>query len=107
MPLIRWCRVALPLEHMPQMSSAIAAQDLRSRHAECAVCMSRHRTRNVIEIRRPATAGLELVGRFVERGIAAGAGVDAVRGCVLVIFAGEGRFGALFAEDAELFCMRC
>ena len=40
----------------------------------------------------------------VERRVAAGAGVDAGGGRVLVEGAGEGRLGALFAEDAELLC---
>jgi hypothetical protein len=43
------------------------------------------------------------VGGFVEGSVAGGAGVDACGGHVLVIFAGEGSFGAFFAEDAELF----
>jgi hypothetical protein len=42
------------------------------------------------------------VGSFVEGRVAGGAGVDAGGWHMLVIFSGEGRFGALFAEDAEL-----
>ena len=43
------------------------------------------------------------MGCFVEGCIAGGAGVDAAGGHVLVVFAGEGRFGTFFSDDAELF----
>ncbi len=43
------------------------------------------------------------MGRFVERRVASGAGVDARGGHVFVVGAGVGGFGAFFAEDAELF----
>ena len=39
---------------------------------------------------------------FVQGGAAAGAGVDAGGGIVLVVGAAAGGFGAFFAEDAEL-----
>lgn len=41
---------------------------------------------------------------FVERRGAAGAGVDAASGHVLIVDAGVGGFGAFFAENSELFC---
>lgn len=60
-----------------------------------------------IEESWPAAAGLELVRGFVEGCVAAGAGIDAGGGRVLVVFAAVGGFGAFFAEDAELFWGRC
>lgn len=66
--------------------------------------MSCHGTRYAVEVGRPTTAGLELVRCLVERCIAGGAGVDAFLGHMLVIFACERRFSALFSQDAELFC---
>ena len=55
-----------------------------------------------VEIRRPAAAGFEFVGRRIERGIAAGASIDTSAGHVLVIGASVGGFGTLLTEDAEL-----
>lgn len=107
MSLVRRRRVPLPLEHMSQMPSTIATHDFRPGHPERAIRMPRHRARDAIEIGRPSAAGLELVGRFVQRRVAAGTGVDAIGGHVLVVHTGVGGFGALFAEDAELlFAMR-
>ena len=68
--------------------------------------MSCNSTGDGVEEGRPATARFEFVGGFVERCIAAHAGVDAragSRGVVLVVFAGVGCFCTLFADDAELF----
>lgn len=67
--------------------------------------MPRHRAWDAIEVGGPSAAGLELVCRFVQRRVAGGAGVDAAGGHVLVVSTGEGAFGALLAEDSELFCM--
>lgn len=66
--------------------------------------MSCHSARYAVEVRRPATAGLKLVRCLVERGVAGCAGVDALFRHVLVIFASEGGFSALFSQDAELLC---
>ena len=85
------------------MSPTITAHNLRPRHPKRAIRMPRHRPRDTVEIRRPAASRLELVGRLVQRRIARRAGVNARGGHVLVVLAGEGRLGALFAEDAELF----
>ena len=59
---------------------------------------------DAVEVRGPATAGLEFVVGLVQRCVAGGAGVDARRRLVLVVLACEGGFGALFSEDAELLC---
>ena len=56
-----------------------------------------------VKVRGPSAAGLELVRGFVKWGAASGACVDAVAGIVLVVGAASGGFGALFAENTELF----
>ena len=106
MPLIRRRRIPLPLEHMPQMPSALTAHNLRARHAERTIGVPGHGAGDVVKVGGPAAAGLELVVGFVEGGAAAGAAVDARRGHVFVVGSGEGGFGAFFAEDAELVCPR-
>ena len=88
------------------MATTICANDFRSRHAKRSVGMPLHSTWNAVEIGRPTTAGFELVCGFVQRRIASSAGVDAGFGHVLVIFASEWRFGAFFADDAELFYVK-
>jgi hypothetical protein len=103
-PLIRRGGIALPFEDMAQMATTIAADDLCSLHTYCAIRMSRHSAWNGIEVRGPTTARLELVVRFVERRIAACAGIDSSIGHVLVVFTGAWGFGAFFSEDSELFC---
>lgn len=104
MPLIRRCRIALPLEHMSQMPSTICAHYLRTLHPKRAVCMSPHGTRDAVEVGRPAAPGVELLLRRVEGRGAGGAGVDACAGGMLVVLAAARRLGTFFAEDAELFC---
>lgn len=104
MPLIRRRRIPLALKNMSQMAPTITANNLRPRHPKPAVHMPRHRARDAVEIRRPAAAGLELVRGLVEGCVAGRARVHARGRGVLVVDAGEGRFGAFLAEDAELFC---
>lgn len=106
MPLIRGRRIPLALEHMAQMPAAVATHDLRALHPKRTVGMSRHGPRQGIKVRGPSAPGLELVGRLVEGRIAPRAVVDPLRREVLVVFARAGPFGALFAEDAELFLMQ-
>lgn len=103
-PLVRRRRVPLPLEHMPQVPAAVGADDLGALHAERGVEVPVDRPGDAVVVGGPAAAGLELVRGAVQGGVAAGAGVDALGGEVVVVFAGEGGLGALFAEDAELFC---
>jgi len=105
MPLIRRRRIPLPLNHMPQMPTAITTHNLRPLHPKRAVRVPGHGARHGVEEGRPAAAGLELVARVVEGCLAACAGVDARCGGVLVVFAGVGRFGAFFADYAELLCV--
>lgn len=103
MSLVCRGRIALALENMTQMAAAVAAHNLRTRHAKGAVRMSCHRARDRVEVGRPATAGFELVRCLVERSGAGGARVDPVRRHVLVVGARVGGFGALFAKNTELF----
>jgi len=102
MPLVRRRIVTLPLEHMSQVSATVGADDLRPGHPEGAVCMPRHGAGDVVVVGGPAAAGLEFVVRGVEWRVARSAGVDTGLGHVFVILAGEGSFGAFFADDAEL-----
>lgn len=85
MSLVRRRRVALPLEHMSQMASAVAAHNLCPLHTKCAVGVSGHCTRNGVEECRPAAAGLEFVLSSVDGRIAAGASVGAGAWSVLVV----------------------
>lgn len=89
---------------MPEMATAVRADDLRPGHSERAVCVSCHRAWDAIEVCGPSAAGLEFVGCRVEGRIASGAGVDAFFRHVLVIFPSEWSFGSLFTQDAKLFC---
>lgn len=96
--------VPLTLEHMSQMATTVGAHNLGPLHAKGAIGVSSHSPRDGVEKGRPAAARLELVVGFVERGVAASAGVGAFGGHVFVKGAAEGGFGAFVAEDAELFC---
>jgi hypothetical protein len=103
-PLIRRRRVALALEHMSQMASAVGAHDLGPLHSKGAIGVSGHGARNGIEERRPAAARLELLLCSVNGCIAAGASVSTGAWGVLVVLARERRFGAFVTENAELLC---
>jgi hypothetical protein len=102
MSLVRWSRISLSLEDMSQMTTTIAAHNLRPRHSKCAISVSGHSSWHGIEECRPSTTTLELVLRGVERCVAGGAVVCPLCWGVFVVFAGEWRFGALFADDSEL-----
>lgn len=103
MSLIRRRRITLSLEDMAEVAAAVRTNDLSPLHAKAAVCMAGHGARDTVEVSGPAAARFEFVVRLVQRRIAAGASVDTGRGHVLVILASEGRLGAFFSEDAELF----
>ena len=103
MPFIRRRVKPFSLEHVAQMAAAVAAHDLGPRHAKGAVLVPRHGAREAVKVGRPAAPRVELVRGLVQRRVAAGTGVHARRRVVLVELAGAGGFGALFAEDAELF----
>jgi len=106
MSLIGRRRITLSLKNMPQVPATVRADDLSTLHTKCAVCMSRHSARNAVKVRWPAAARLKLVVGLVQRSLAAGAGVDAGCGRMLIVLACEGGFGAFFSEDAELFWAR-
>jgi hypothetical protein len=99
--------VALTLEDMAKMTTAIGADNLRSLHAKRVVHMSGHSPRNGVEVCRPSTARLELVVSSVKWRIATGAFVDALGWVVGIIFPCAGTLGTLFAENAELLCNDC
>ena len=102
MPLV--CRgvVSLALEHVPKMSTTVAANNLCPGHSERAVGLSRHGAWDVVEVCRPSTARLEFVVCLVERCIAGGAGIYSLFRHMLVVFPGKRSFSTLFAEDTEL-----
>jgi hypothetical protein len=104
MPFVRRCWVSLALEHMSQVASAVAANDLCPLHAESAVGVSGHGARNGVEEGGPSATRLELVLSSVDGRVATCAGVCAGGRGVLVVLAGEGRFGAFLTKDAELLC---
>lgn len=102
-PLVRRRVVPLALEDVAEVPAAVGAHNLGAGHAQRAVLVAHHGAGDGIVVGRPAAARLELVVRLVEGRVAAGAVVGARVGAVLVILAGAGALGALFAEDAELF----
>ena len=75
MPLIRRRRISFPLKHMAQMATALRARNLRAIHAEGAVGVSLHGTRNAVEVGGPAAAGFEFVVGGVEGCLAGCAGL--------------------------------
>ncbi len=87
---------------MSQMSPAVTAHNLRARHPESAVRMSRHSARDRVKIRRPAAAGFEFVRCFVDGRVACCACIDPGGGHMFVKDACVGLLGAFFAKDAEL-----
>jgi hypothetical protein len=89
---------------MTQMTPAVTTHNLRPLHPKRAIRVSGHRTGDRVKVRRPAAPGLEFMRGLVERGIAAGASVDALGRGMGVVFACVRGLCAFFAQDAELFC---
>jgi len=87
------------------MSPAVRTHNLRPLHPQRAIRMSRNSAWDVIEIRRPAATGLELLVCGIEGGIAAGASINTGGGCMFVVFTYVRRLGALLPEDTKLFCI--
>jgi hypothetical protein len=104
MPLICRRRIPLTLENMTQMTPAVTTHNLRPLHPKRAIRVSGHRTGDRVKVRRPAAPGLEFMRGLVERGIAAGASVDALGRGMGVVFACVRGLCAFLAQDAELFC---
>lgn len=105
MPLIGRRLVSFSFEDMPQVSATVAAYDLGPLHAKSAVRVPGHRSWHGVEESRPPAARLKLVIRCIEWRVAARASIHAFVRMVLVIFSGEGRFGALLSKNAKLFYM--
>lgn len=102
MSLVLWISKPLSLENMSQVTAAVVTHNLSAHHAQARVRLLSNSTGYGVPKRRPSAAGVELVVCFIERRIAAAAGVDAGVRVMLVVSAGTGGLGALFAEYAEL-----
>ena len=103
MALVCWRRESLALEDMAEMAAAVGANDLGPRHAQSVIHVLRHCPWKAVEISRPPAAGLELVARLIQGRAAAGTGVDALAGVVLIILSRAGRFSPFFPQNTELF----
>lgn len=118
----------LTFEHVTQVASARATDDLCTLHSPRVVLDLGHRARDRVEERRPAAAAVELGAGLVKRRAASGAAVDALPnrmivlavsvrsamtlseaswtdllGVVLIILARASHLSALLTKDAELF----
>jgi len=102
MSLICRSGVSFSLEDVAQMSTTVRAHNFCSVHTECSVSVSGYCARDIVEVCGPSAARLKFVRSFVQRGIAAGAGIDTSIWHVLVVYTGAGSFGTLLSEDAEL-----
>lgn len=102
MPLIRRPAVALPFEHVPQMTTTIRTNNLRPAHAQAPILPAINSTRHTFEEGRPPASAVELARALVQRCVAARASIDSGGG-VVVVGPAVGAFGATGAEDAELF----
>ena len=103
MPFIRWGRVSLSFEHVPEMTSTIGTHNFYSFHAEGPVGMSCDGAGYCVEKGWPSAAGLELLICAIQGCTAGSASIGTFGWHVLVVFASEGRFSAFLSEDAELF----
>lgn len=87
---------------MAEMTSTVAADDLRPLHAKCAVHMSLHSAGNRVKVGRPAAAGLKLVISRIERRVTSGAVVHPLCRIVFIVLAGASALGTFLTKDAEL-----
>ena len=104
MPFVGRGGIPLPLEDVTEVATAIRTDYFGADHAERAVLVAGDGTRDAVKVRRPSTAGFKLVARFIQRGVAPGASVDAGIREELVILPGEGCLSPLLPEDSELLC---
>lgn len=102
MALISRSLVALALEDMAKVTTAVSADNFRPLHAKRVIHVSGHSSGNRVKVCGPSTARLELMVGSVKRRITTGAIVDALGRVMGVIFACTGTLGTLFAENAEL-----
>jgi hypothetical protein len=101
MSLVRWGNlVPLALEDVPKMPSAVVAHDL----SPTPIGPPPDSTRNRVSEGGPSAARFEFVLCFVERCVAACAGINAgaFGWHVLVQRAGAGIFGALLTKNSKL-----
>lgn len=104
MTLVRGSRIPLTLEYMAKVTPTVATHDLCPLHAECAINMPSHSTRDGIKVCWPTTARFELVVGSVKRRIATSAIVDAFGRIVGIVFTSTSTLGTLFTENTKLFC---
>jgi hypothetical protein len=105
MSLVLGVAESLPFEDMSQVATAVVAYNLRPHHSQAGVFALAHGVGNGIPECRPSASRIKLMVRFVERRVAAGAGIHARGRVVLVVFARAGHFSAFVAEDSELLCI--
>lgn len=104
MSLIRRGREPLALEDVAQVTTAVGADDLRSRHTKGAVLMAGDGPRDAIKVCWPSTPRLELVVGLVNGSAAPGAGIDALLRIMLVELPGARSLSALLPQNTELLC---
>ena len=104
MPLILWVTESLSLEDVSKMTTAVIADNLSPHHAQARVRSLTDGAWNSVPECRPPAARVELVVRFVEGRVAAGACVHAGIRIVLIVLARAGHFGPFLAENTELLC---
>jgi len=102
MPFVDWIVIPLAFKDMTKMTTAIAAHYFGPRHAKAAIRVAGDGARYRIEVCRPSTSRRKFMRRLVQRGVAAGAFVDALGGLVLVILPSKWCFRTLLTEDTEL-----
>jgi len=94
--------IALSLENMAEMTSAIGTDNFGSCHSKRVVCVPSDGTGDAVKVGRPTTAGLELMVCLVQRRIATCARVDSMIRGELIVLSGEWSFGALLSQNSEL-----
>lgn len=90
MPLIRRRREPLALKHMTQMPTAIGAHNLGPHREQRSVLVALYGAGDAVKVGGPAAAAAEFVRGLVEGRFAAGTGVHALGGVVLVELSGAG-----------------
>ena len=107
MPLVGGSGISLALEDMAEVTAAVGADDLGSRHAMAAVYVSGDGAGDAVEVSGPPAARLKFVVRRVEWRIATGAGINALARLVLVKLPSSRGLSSLLPEDTELLYIGC
>ena len=107
MPLVGGCGISLALENMAEVTAAVGADDLGSRHAMAAVHMAGDGAGDAVKVSGPPAARLKFVVRLVEWRIATGAGINALARVVLVKLPSSRGLRSLLPEDTELLYIGC